>query len=97
MRLVGVGPGDEVITASLTFVATANAISYLQAVPVFLDSDPDSWCLDPALLEAELADCARRGRLPAAVVTVDIYGQCADYQRIRAAIHAAAKSLEASS
>ncbi|GAB4515495.1 MAG: aminotransferase class I/II-fold pyridoxal phosphate-dependent enzyme [Haliangiales bacterium] len=85
LRLVGVAPGDEVITASLTFVATANAISYLQAVPVFLDSAPDSWCLDPALLEAELADCARRGRLPAAVVTVDIYGQCADYQRIRAA------------
>lgn len=84
LRLVGVGPGDEVVVPTLTFVATANAALYLGARPVLLDVDPGSWTLDPDLLENELAAAARRGRPPAAVVAVDLYGQCADYDRLAA-------------
>ena len=76
---LGVGPGDEVVVPSFTFVATANAVKYLGAEPVFIDSHPDTWTIDPALVADELAERARRGNLPKAVVTVDLYGQSADY------------------
>jgi pyridoxal phosphate-dependent aminotransferase EpsN len=82
LRLAGVGPGDLVICPTLTFVATANAAVYLGARPLFVDVDPATWTLDPALLEAELAARARTGEQAKAVVTVDLYGQCADYDRI---------------
>lgn len=85
LKLLGVGPGDEVVVSSLTFSATANPVAYLGATPVFLDAEPTSWNLDPALLEEELAAAAKRGKLPRAVVAVDLYGQCADYQRLEAA------------
>lgn len=83
--LLGVRPGDEVLTSTLTFAATANAITYCGARPVFIDSEPRTWNMDPALLAEELEDCARRGKPPTAVVVVDIYGQCADYEPILAA------------
>jgi dTDP-4-amino-4,6-dideoxygalactose transaminase len=82
LRILGVGRGDEVITSTLTFAATANAICYQGATPVFLDVSRDTWNLDPGLLEEELAARNRRNELPAAVLPVDLYGQCADYQRI---------------
>jgi len=82
MRVLGVGPGDEVLCSTLTFAATANAILYQGATPVFIDSDEATWNLDPELLAAELAERAARGALPAAVVAVDLYGQCADYDPI---------------
>mgnify|MGYP003351647381 CR=1 FL=1 len=82
---VGVGPGDLVFTSTFTFAATANAIRYCGAEPVFLDSDTDSWNLDPDLLAEALHNAAARGRLPAAVLVVDLYGQCADHDRIAAA------------
>ena len=82
--LLGVEPGDEVITSTLTFAASANAIIYCGARPVFIDSDRETWNLDPTLLEEELASCQRRGRLPKAAVVVDIYGQCASYGPILA-------------
>ncbi len=85
LLILGVKPGDEVITSTLTFAATANAITYAGATPVFVDSDAATWNMDPDLLAEELEACARRGRLPAAVVTVDLYGQCADLDRIAAA------------
>ncbi|MGE0709447.1 MAG: DegT/DnrJ/EryC1/StrS family aminotransferase [Planctomycetota bacterium] len=85
LLLLGVGPGDVVLTSTLTFTATANAIVYLGAEPVFLDADPATWNLDPALLAEELAERAAAGALPRAVITVDLYGQCADYDAIRAA------------
>ncbi len=78
LLLAGVGAGDEVVVPSLTFVATANAVGYLGARPVFVDSDPDTWQIDPALVAGFLDGRAAAGRLPAAVVTVDLYGQCAD-------------------
>lgn len=82
LRLVGVGPGDDVIVPSFTFAATAFAAVYLGARPCLIDSEPGTWNLDPDLLAADLAARAAAGRLPAAVVTVDLYGQCADYDRI---------------
>ena len=82
LHIVGVTRHDEVITSTLTFAATANAITYLGARPVFIDSTSSTWTMDPSLLEEELAICARRGRLPKAVMTVDLYGQCADYDRL---------------
>jgi len=85
LAMVGVGPGDDVIVPSLTFAATAFAAVYLGARPCFVDSDTTSWNLDPDLLDEELAERAATNTLPAAVVSVDLYGQCADYDRIVAA------------
>ena len=84
LHILGVGRGHEVITSTLTFAATANAICYQGASPVFLDVSRETWNLDPDLLEEELQIRNRRNRLPAAVLTVDLYGQCADYTRITA-------------
>ena len=85
LAMLGIGPGDDVIVPSLTFAATAFAAVYLGARPCFVDSEAASWNLDPELLEAELAERAAGRRLPAAVISVDLYGQCADYDRIVAA------------
>lgn len=74
----------EVLTATLTFAATANAITYVGARPTFVDCDPHTWQVDPGLLAEVLQDRARTGSLPAAVVTVDLYGQCCDYDPITA-------------
>jgi pyridoxal phosphate-dependent aminotransferase EpsN len=82
LRLLGVGPGDEVFCPTFTFVATANPVRYLGAEPVFLDSDCASWNLDPNLLKEALRDRAARGRLPRAVVPVHLYGQPADMDPI---------------
>jgi dTDP-4-amino-4,6-dideoxygalactose transaminase len=78
----GVGPGDDVLVSSFTFAATANAVTYTGATPRFVDSEHASWNMDPQLLADELAAAHAAGRLPAAVVTVDLYGQCADYDAI---------------
>ena len=82
LHALGVGVGDDVIVSTFTFAASANAVTYVGATPVFVDSDDVSWNLDPDLLEAEFAERAAAGRLPAAVVAVDLYGQPADYRRI---------------
>ncbi|HYT38750.1 MAG TPA: aminotransferase class I/II-fold pyridoxal phosphate-dependent enzyme, partial [Acidimicrobiia bacterium] len=79
---VGVGPGDDVLVPTATFAATANAVTYCGARPCFIDADPVTWQMSPALLAAELAERRDRGRLPAAVVTVDLYGACANYEAI---------------
>ncbi|MEU4216105.1 aminotransferase class I/II-fold pyridoxal phosphate-dependent enzyme [Actinoplanes sp. NPDC026623] len=76
----GVRRGDTVLVPSFTFAATANAVMYLGARPIFLDSTPESWNVDPGLVAGELRDRAVRGQVPRAVVTVDMYGQCADYE-----------------
>lgn len=82
LLLAGVGPGDEVLVSTLTFAATANAVRYVGADPVFVDSSAKSWNLDPDLLAEALEDARRRGRRFAAAVVVDLYGSCADYERI---------------
>jgi dTDP-4-amino-4,6-dideoxygalactose transaminase len=81
----GVQRGDTVLVPSFTFAATANAVMYLGARPVFLDSTPQSWNVDPELVADELHRRARMARLPRAVITVDMYGQCADYDPLLAA------------
>jgi len=82
LQVLGVQTGDTVLTSSFTFIASANAIKYVGAQPVFIDSEHSSWNMDPQLLEEELRDRQRRGKLPAAVVVVDVIGQCADYNAI---------------
>ncbi len=79
-----VQPGDFVLTSTLTFAATANAICYVGAKPVFLDSEWTSWNMDPQLLEDVLRGAAARNRLPKAVLVVDVCGQCADWTPILA-------------
>ena len=79
---VGVQPGDDVFVSSFTFAASANAVTYCGANPVFIDSDTTSWNMSPHLLAEQLDDARRRNRLPAAVVVIDLYGQCADFDPI---------------
>ena len=78
----GVQPGDKVLCASLTFVATANPIGYLGAEPVFVDATERDWNLDVDLVAEELDRAARAGERYAAVISVDLYGRCADYARL---------------
>ena len=71
----GVGPGDEVLTQSFTFCASAHPITYLGATPVFVDSEPESWNMDVALLEQAIEDRIRvTGKKPKAIVPVTLYG-----------------------
>ncbi|MEM6365862.1 MAG: aminotransferase class I/II-fold pyridoxal phosphate-dependent enzyme [Planctomycetota bacterium] len=79
---IGVGPGDTVITATATFVATVNAIRYVGATPVFVDSESQSWNMSAELLDEELAERFDKGQNVAAVIAVDLYGQAADYAAI---------------
>ena len=81
--VLGIGPGDEVVCSSLTFAASANAIRYTGAAAVFVDCDKDTWTMDPELLEEALADRRRRGARVRAVLAVDLYGQCCDYDALR--------------
>lgn len=83
-QCLGLEPGDEVWTATLTFIATIAPAVQMGARPRFLDVDRESWTLDPALLECELARAARRGRLPRVVVPVDLFGQPCDLRTIAA-------------
>jgi dTDP-4-amino-4,6-dideoxygalactose transaminase len=82
LHVHGVGPGDRVLCPTMTFVATANAIRYVGAQPVFVDADPDSWNLDPALVDEELRSAVEGGQPYAAVVTVDLYGRCCEYEAL---------------
>ncbi len=79
---LGVGPGDIVIVPSLTFVASANVVRYVGATPVFVDCDEATGNIDPNLLDIALRGLVNAGTAPAAVMTVDLYGSCADYSRI---------------
>lgn len=85
LLLLGAEPGGEVFVSTFTFSASVNPIRYVGATPVFIDSERRSWNMDPALLEAALADRARAGRPPKAVVVVHLYGQSADLDPIAAA------------
>ncbi|WP_208028121.1 DegT/DnrJ/EryC1/StrS family aminotransferase [Rhabdothermincola sediminis] len=84
LLLHGVGPGDEVLVPTLTFIATASAVIYTGATPVFVDAEPSTWCVDPALVDTALRRRVKAGRLPKAVIAVDLYGQCADYDELEA-------------
>ena len=71
----GVGPGDEVIVQSFTFCASSHPVTYLGAQPVFVDSEPETWNMDPELLETAIKDrIAKTGKTPKAIVPVALYG-----------------------
>ena len=79
----GVGPGDEVLVQSFTFCASSHPITYLGATPVFVDSEPETWNMDPALLEEAIKDrIAKTGKKPKAIVPVALYGMPYDCTRI---------------
>lgn len=80
---LGVAPGEEVVVQTSTFAATAFAVVHANAVPVFCDISRDTWNLDPQLLEEFLQGRARTNRLPRAVIAVDLYGLCPDYERLQ--------------
>ena len=71
----GVEPGDEVMVQSFTFCASANPVAYLCATPVFVDSEPETWNMDPDLLDRAIADrIAKTGKKPKAIIPVYLYG-----------------------
>ena len=76
LAALGIGPGDEVIVPTLTFIATASAVIYAGAVPVFVDSEPQTWCLDPAAVERAVTPRTR------AIIPVHLYGHPADMDPI---------------
>ena len=78
---LGIGPGDEVITPGFTYIATAETVALLGAKPVYVDVDPRTYSLDPALLEAAITPRTK------AIIPVSLYGQCADYDAINAIAH----------
>lgn len=78
LMALGAGPGDEVITPSLTYIATANAVHYVGAEPVFVDVDPATWGLDPARLEAAVTPRTK------GIIAVHLYGHPADMDAINA-------------
>lgn len=82
LRALGVQAGDAVFCSDLTFVASVNPVRYLGAEPVLIDSERETWNMDPRLLAAALAQYAAAGRLPKAVVVVHLFGQCADMDAI---------------
>ena len=81
----GVGPGDEVLVQSFTFCASSNPITYLGATPVFIDSEKETWNMDPALLEEAIKDrIAKTGKKPKAIIPVHLYGMPAKMNEILA-------------
>ncbi|MEZ4322088.1 MAG: aminotransferase class I/II-fold pyridoxal phosphate-dependent enzyme [Myxococcota bacterium] len=79
---VGVRPGEVVLCPSFTFAATANAITYVGASPVFVDSERTTWCVDPDAVEEAIRTERAAGRRVAAVISVDLYGLMPDYRRL---------------
>ena len=82
LQVLGVGPGDTVLCPSLTFAASANPVCYCGAEPVFVDSEPETWNIDPDLLAEALEALSAEGRRPRALILVQIYGQCAKMEPI---------------
>ncbi len=82
LKVLDIGQGDIVFCSALTFVASCNPILYLGATPVFIDSDLTTWNMSPAALEIALAKYKKLGKLPKAVVVVNLYGQSADMDSI---------------
>ena len=80
---LGVGVGDEVLCQSLSFCASANPVTYCGATPVFIDSEEDTWNLDPFLLEQSIQDrMAKTGKKPKAIIVVDLYGMPAKWKEL---------------
>ena len=82
LRCLGVGSGDTVAASSLTFIGSVSPVTFLGATPIFVDCDAATWNMDPDLLGEALRRLKAEGRAPKAVIPTDLYGQCADYDRI---------------
>lgn len=82
LKLVNVGQGDTVFCSTFTFAASANPIVYQGAIPVFIDSEPESWNMSPNALKQAFIDGERAGKLPKAVIVVNLYGQSSDMDAI---------------
>lgn len=80
----GVGFGDEVICQSMTFSASANPITYRGAIPIFIDSEPNTWNMDPDYLREAIRDRFSRGKKPKAIIVVHLYGMPAKMDEILA-------------
>ena len=80
--LLGIKTGDIVFCQSFTFSASANPIAYQCAIPIFIDSEKDTWNMDPALLRKALEETKRNGQLPKAIITVHLYGMPAKMNEI---------------
>lgn len=74
LDILGIGHGDEVICSSFTFAGSCNPILYQKASPVFVDSEPTTWNMDPALLEEAIKDGIKRNKKPKAIILVHLYG-----------------------
>lgn len=77
LAAAGIGPGDEVIGPDVTWIASMAPVSYVGATPVFVDILPDTWCLDPAAVEAAITPKTK------AIIGVDLYGSMCDWTRLR--------------
>ena len=82
--VLGIGAGDEVACSDLTFAASANAIAYTGATPFFVDADSATWTIDSELLDRAIGERRAAGGNVRAVLAVDLYGQCCDYDALRA-------------
>jgi dTDP-4-amino-4,6-dideoxygalactose transaminase len=82
LRILGVGSGDTVIASTLTFIGSVTSIVFQGAHPVFVDSEPKSWNMDPDLLVEAIDSCLKQQIVPKAVIPTDLYGQCSDLDRI---------------
>lgn len=82
LKLIGISPGDIVFCSTFTFIASANPIAYEKAIPVFIDSDMESWNMSVSALRRAFEEHAAMGNLPKAVIVVNLYGQSADYDPI---------------
>lgn len=80
--LLGVKQEDEVVVSSLTFSATVNPIIYQKAKPIFVDSEKDTWNMDPELLEIAIKDRIKKGKKPKAIIVVHLYGMPAKIDQI---------------
>lgn len=82
LSLLNIQKGDKVFCSTLTFVASANPILYEGAIPVFIDSEPETWNMSPQALEQALKEAEKIGELPKAVIVVNLYGQSAKMNEI---------------
>ncbi len=83
LHLLGVGPGDEVLCQSFTFIASTNPILYLGAQPLLVDSEEETWNMCPDTLEWTIQERLRKGKKPKAIVVVNLFGMPANWPRIR--------------
>ncbi|WLR52851.1 aminotransferase class I/II-fold pyridoxal phosphate-dependent enzyme [Bacillus tianshenii] len=82
LEILNVGEGDKVICSSLTFVASANPILYQKAIPILIDSEPNTWNMSPSALQEALEQASKEEDMPKAIIVVNLYGQSADMDEI---------------